>query len=232
MTSTIATLATQAETRLKIASAGTGAEPSTAQMSDFLRLAFKDLIGVLPPILQTTLTVAGSNKAALTHNEAFYCAVNGLLLAGWEWGSEGQFIRVQPSAANRNDTLTVWYTAPITITTGSTTTVDTTCIFGNDWLEELAVIKAMLDASQRMSNVSASGGGDLHASWYRVLQDQYDRLFNAHNNRYGDWRQRMEADLVSRLQNGPEPRVESKHAGFRNRSGVRNWLTGAAPGEQ
>jgi hypothetical protein len=44
MASTIATLLLEVEARLALTNAG--AEPSDAQISDFLRLAFKDLIGI------------------------------------------------------------------------------------------------------------------------------------------------------------------------------------------
>lgn len=232
MTSTIATMATEANNRLMVVDAGTGAEPTTAQMSDFIRLAFKELIAVLPPVKDTTLTLSTLNRAALTHDQAFYVAVNGLLLFPWEWATQGEYVKVQPASAAINDTLTVWYVAYPTITTGSTATVDTSCIFGNDWLEELALLRGMMAASQRMANVSATAGGDSHASWFRVLQDDYQRLYQAHWQRYQDWRQSMEMALSARAGNGPAPRTVSPHAGFRNRSGVHNWLTGARPKDQ
>jgi hypothetical protein len=216
MASTIATLLLEVESRLNLTNAG--AEPSDNQISDFLRLAFKELIGVLPPVAHTTLTLGNTFTAALTHDRLFFVSADGLPLFPWEFTTSGANVKVQSTAANRGDTIEVWYFAAPTITTGSTTSVETSCIFGDDWLEELAVVKASMEAALRQQNLSMSNSGMDYGVLYRTLGEQYDRLFAAHRQTWDGWFQMKNMELQARQMNGPDPRSYSPHVGFVNRS--------------
>lgn len=225
MTSTIATLLLEVEGRLNLTNAG--AEPSDTQIEDFLRLAFKDLSGVLPLIKHTTLTVGNTYQAALVHDRLWFVSASGVPLFPWEYSTSGANVLVQSTATDRADTLQVWYSVAPTITTGSTTTVDSTCIFGNDWLEELAVIKASMDASLRQQNLSPSNSPIDYGVLYRQLGEEYDRVFAAHKATWDMWFQTKNMELQARSLNGPQPVRYSGHVNFRNNSRKGNWLTGA-----
>jgi hypothetical protein len=225
MTSTIATLATEVENRLNMTHAG--AEPTVAMLSDFLRLSFKDVMGVLPPVVHTTLTLGNAYSAALTHDRLFFVSASGVPLFPWEFSSSGANVQVQSTAADRAETIQVWYYVAPTITTGSTTTVETSCIFGDDWLEELAVIKASMEACLRQSALSASNSPTDYTVLYRTLGEQYDRIFAAHRATWDQWFGQKNMELQARSMNGPDPVRYSGHVGFRNNSRKTNWATGA-----
>jgi hypothetical protein len=225
MTSTIATLATEVENRLNLTH--DGAEPTVAMLSDFLRLAFKDIIGVLPLVQHTTLTVGNAYSAALTHDRLWFVSASGIPLFPWEFQTSGANVVVQSTAAERGDTIQVWYSLAPSITTGSEATVDTDCIFGNDWLEELAVIKAAMEAAMRLSGVSPSNSGPDYGVLFRTLGEQYDRIFAAHRAEWDRWERTKNMELQARQMNGPEPRRYSRHVGFINNSSKGVWVTGA-----
>jgi hypothetical protein len=225
MASTIATLLVEVESRLNLTNAG--AEPSDNQISDFLRLAFKELIGVLHPVQHTTLTLGNTHTAALTHDRLFFVSRDGLPLYPWEFTTSGANVKVASTAANRGDTIEVWYFAAPTITTGSTTTVETSCIFGDDWLEELAVLRAMMPVCDRLSSLSPSNSGPDYLVMKRTIGEDYDRIFNQHKATWYQWFSMKNMELQARQMNGPDPVRYSGHVGFRNSSRVFNWLTGA-----
>jgi hypothetical protein len=225
MTSTIATLATEVENRLNMTRAG--AEPTVAMLSDFLRLSFKDVIGVLHPIQHTTLTLGNAYSAALVHDKLYAVHASGVPLFTWEYSKSGDNVTVLSTAADRGETIQVWYYVAPTITTGSTTTVDTSCIFGDDWLEELAVIKASMEACLRQSALSASNSPTDYTVLYRTLGEQYDRVFAAHMTQFQMQKQDFQDERGQRRDNGPDPVRYSGHVGFRNNSRKTNWATGA-----
>lgn len=225
MASTIATLLLEVETRLNMTNGG--AEPSDGQISDFLRLAFKDLIGTLPPVQHTTLTLGNNYSAALTHDRLYFVSVAGLPLFPWEFSTSGNTVVVQPTAADRGDTIQVWYSAAPAITTGSTTSVDTDCIFGDDWLEELAVLEACKQSALRQQNLSMSNSGMDYGVLYRQLGERFNEVYNQHRLTWDMWFQQKNMELQARSLNGPHPVRYSGHAGYANRSKKTNWLTGA-----
>jgi hypothetical protein len=225
MASTIATLLLEVESRLALTNAG--AEPSDNQISDFLRLAFKDVIAALPPVQHTTLTLGNAYSTALAHDRLFFVSASGLPLFPWEYSTSGANVLVQSAAADRGDTIQVWYFAAPTITTGSTTSVETSCIFGDDWLEELAVIKASMEACLRQTSLSASNSPSDYSVLYRTLGEQYDRVFNQHRATFDMWLQQKNMELSARSMNGPQPVRYSGHTEFRNQGRKANWLTKA-----
>jgi hypothetical protein len=153
--------------------------------------------------------------------------VNGIPLFTWEFSTAGNFVKVQSTAANRGDTLEVWYFVAPTITTGSTTTVETSCIFGKDWLEELAVIRACMHPTLRQATLSASQSPADYHSMYRTLGEDYDRIYNAHLMQFQREEQRWENERRERMMNGPNPVRYSGHGAIRNKSIKGNYLTGA-----
>ena len=227
MTSTISTLLAEVEGRMGITNAG--AEPSNDQISDYLRQAFIDLFGVLKPPSHTTLTVGNTYTAALTHDQLFFVNAAGVPLFEWEFSSSGANVLVQSSAAERGDTLQVWYYAMPAITLGASgsATVDSSCILGDDWLQELAVTKAAMLACLRQINQAASNSPQDYGSLYRVLEETYNTLFQQHRMAWEQWYQQMLMGRQERAATGPAPVSYSGHVGFKNRSKVRNWLTGA-----
>lgn len=226
MASTIATLRSEVRARGNFGS--TTPEPTDNHVDDWLRQAFIHLIGALPPVKQAALTVGADNEVSLTHNQVFYVRVGTTPLYGWEWSADSVngVVTITDHSADYGDPVLAWYVAPITITLASTATVDTTCIFGNDWLQELAVIYAAMQGYQRISNTAPTGSADQNLSTYRVLEDTYKVQFGALKGVWDSWNASMQMALQQRLMNGPKAVRENPYSGFINHSRMTNPITG------
>jgi hypothetical protein len=218
MTSTLTVLRDEVKNRMQIASSQLAPSPTNAQVEDYLRLAFQELIAVLPVVKHTTLTVSASEDVTLTHNRCHFVAINGRILFSHQWVSEGNTIQLVPHTAESGDTAAIWYTAEVAIALGSTATVDSTCIFGEDWLEEPAIQRACLAAYERMSNVSDSAAAGDYASWYRVKQDEYRGLVQQRTSIYDQWTSSMMQKLSERSMHGPQAVSFNPYGGLQNRS--------------
>ena len=234
MASTIATLRGEVESMLNLTN--TSSEGSDAQIDNYLLLAFIDLCDSLPPVTHTTLTLSDGEPLTVssTHDRLFFVSLNGMPLFPHEYSSSGNNVVVQTTAAEAGDTLQVWrYVAP-TITLGTTTTVDTDCIFGKGWLEGLAVLAAAMSSCQRQASVSDSNSAMDYAANYRVLGERYNTIYTAKQQVWQAWYQGEMAKVNARAQFGPGPRTFNPHGNVINRSQIRGpkWLVSPKSGNQ
>lgn len=218
MTSTLTVLRDEVKNRMQIASSQAVPSPTNAQIEDYLRLSFQELFSVLPAVLHTTVTVGADHDIALTHTRAFFVSINGRMLFSQQWSTEGNTIQLVPHTAVAGDTAAVWYTASVAITLGSTTTVESTCIFGEDWLEEPAIQRACLHVYERMSNIADSEGAAINGSWYRVKQDEYRNLVAQRENTFNQWLSQNFQRLSERAAHGPQAVSLNPYGGIPNRS--------------
>lgn len=226
MTSTVATMATEVQRRLRIGTPG-GSEPATATVADYIRLAFKHLIGILPPVVETNTTLAISTgevlTAAVTANRVFFVATfDKLLVPGQEWNKSGNTLYFHRSVGNSGDPISVWHTALFTIVTGTEATVNTTCIFGLDWLEELATLYAEMLALGELARNSGSASGPQHGAQYRATEQTYNLTFTQAKSIYEQWYAEKRDALGLRLASGDTPMVPNRLASLVNRSEIRS----------
>lgn len=231
MASTIATLQGYLATRLKI---GTEAgAPSSATQSIYLRQAFMHVIGILPPIkmAETTLTsdtgdiIVYADLTSSSVDDIYYVGHNErCLIRGIEWNLQAGVLYVTRSAGQPGEKVGYYYLPTITIVPASTTTVETTCIFGQNWLEEPALLYAEMLALNDLSGVSSSNSGPSHAQHYRAVEETYNSAMSA---RAQVWNSRMEqfrqAEAL-RLQLGDLPLVEHRYAKMKTGGKIVNRL--------
>lgn len=223
MATTVATVVADLKDRLIVTAASS--EPTDVMLGNWVRASARYTFGALQPPTETTLTVTSGPQAALTADMVFYVANDYELLLPSEWSKQGAKIRVQPQAAETGDTLTVWYYAMPTIE-AATTSFDTSCIFGDDWLEEVITMMAAVQVELRRSFVAPSADGQGHASMTRVLQDERERLLEPYRRVRNEWVRDMESRVQARVGFGDAQFRTSPHNKFRNRGRVINPGTG------
>lgn len=223
MATTVATVVADIRDRLKVGA--TAPEPTDAMLGNWVRSAAKYVIGQCQPVKETTVTVTSGPQAALVASEVYYVANGFEMLLPTEWAKQGSALVLQKQAAKARDTLTVWYSQTPDIT-AITTSFDTSCVFGPDWLEEVITVMAMQQVEARVSNISGSLDGNGHAQMYRVLQDEREKLIAPYRDVRNQFFGRMEQRVMARAQMGGMPYRESPYAKFKNRSGRVNRLTG------
>jgi hypothetical protein len=225
MTTTVATVATEVQRRLRISTPG-GSEPATATVADYIRLGFKHLIGLLPPIQETNTTLSISTgevlSASVTANRVFFVSTDEkLLVPGQEWNKSGNTLYFHRSVGNSADRISVWHTALFTIVTGTEATVNTTCIFGLDWLEELATLYAEMLALGELARNSGSASGPQHGAQYRAVEATYQEAFKQAKSLYEQWYAEKRDALQLRLASGDTPMVPNRLSALINRSEIR-----------
>ena len=223
MSTVVATVVTDIQNRLKVGS--TTPEPDATMLGNWVRSAAKYCIGQCQPVKETTVTVTSGPQAALIADDVYYVANGHEMLLPSEWSKQGNAVVMQRQAARARDTLTVWYFLDPDITS-ATTTFDTTCIFGTDWLEEVITVMAMQQVEARLSNLAGSVDGQGHAAMYRVMQDERERLLAPHRDTRNQWFSRMDNRVMVRAQMGNLPYRESAYSRFKNRSAYGSDLTG------
>jgi hypothetical protein len=225
MASTVATVATNVKTRLGVGTGGavgSSSEPTDSVVQGWVRDAFKQIIGSLNPILVTSDTIA-SRALTLATDRIFYVEVNQTpLVRGSEYGASPTALSFRDPALN-GETATIYYYAAIDCT-GST--IDTSCIFGDDWLENLATIMASQTVCLRLSNNANSQGPQDFASKFRVLEQDRQEQYQWHKSQRDEQMALFQQWQQARLQFGKRPLPESAMAGFRNRSRLINSLEG------
>lgn len=225
MASTVATIVSAIKDRLLIGALAQ--EPTDAMLTTWLRDAFKECVGDLKPIKRTSVSVSG-NTASLTADIVYY-ASDGIrtLYPDVEWGYDGASVYLEPGVTGGGG-LTLWYYVAPDFTGA---TIDTTCIFGTDWLEELATVMAGAQAYQRLAGVAPSQSESLAAAAQRVdWNDRIDRLYKWKKAEIDGWMQRMEMGYQRRAQLGDLPRRQTPYGRFQNDSSISNALTGARSG--
>ena len=231
MTSTIATIAAEVQRRLRFTTPGT-TDPSVAEVSDYLRLGFKHLLGVLPVIQETsnaTLAISTAEQLTvpITSERVFYVAsISKMLIRGSEWNKIGNTIYLHRSVANVGEAISGWHTTATLITTGSTTTVENNAIFGYDWLEEPATLYAEMMALGEMARNAGSASGTEHGAQYRAVEATYNKAVADRQAVYNQWVADMDRALAARLSMGDTPMVPNRISGMSNLSEIRSpWRT-------
>ncbi len=194
-------------------------EPTDAMITTWVLSAFKSLIGTLPPVHEVVATVDADRQAAVTADQVFYVANGPHLLFASEWNKQNSMLIFQPSSVKDADVITAWCFLDPDITSDSTT-VNTTCIFGTDWLESLAVLHAASRAMGRMANIAGEGDAAGYASWARVLDEEFKEMFTLYQNRWQGWNADMQQRIVDRARFGEAPPKQAPRANFVNKSQV------------
>lgn len=217
--------------RLKLA-AGTGAQPSNTIIEGFLVGGFKMVWGKCQPIFRGAFSVNATSGVTTisTDLEAvlFVASPREVLIPGAEWVETEDGINFR--AANdffpaESDSALVWYqTAP-----SITTSVESSCIFGPDWLEEPALMWAEIQCLKRMSRVHDSAGHNSEAAAWVTIQQELDREVERLIGVRERWIGFMEQRLGYRLQ-ARAIRRESVLDFWNQETGVRNELTDVYPG--
>lgn len=230
MATVIADAATELTLRLK--TSGLAPDPTTAQLSDFIRRAFAHLVGVLPPVTETTFTlVAGDpdstvDLTSVPTSRIFYVATGVDLLFPNEWQKIKNTVYVRRTAAPPGALVVLWNVPALTITLGSTLTVETSCVFGQNWLEELALNEAAITAYQTLMRTAGTNSGQEYDKRIALFKERYNELFGQLQKEYLDWKKEMDTRLALRLQTNDGPVVASPFHGWTNSSGVTNRATG------
>lgn len=230
MTTTLTTMRTRAKTRLNAAS--TSAEPDDATWLLWCIDAFKTCMGVVPPVTEATATVSSSAfSATVVADQVFFVAYKSDLLLPSEWSKSSTTLHFKPGSVDLGGTITYWrFNSAIdnssAALTDSSTSVNTTCIFGTDWLEPPATLMVMQRYFERMSSVNPSGDGPDYMATFRVYQDERDRILKPYVDTWNRWYGQMQAALQARVSLGDLPQREHAVHQFVNNSGIRNDLVG------
>ncbi len=226
MATVIADVAADIKDRLIIGS--TAQEPTTTMLSTWLRNNLTECIGMLKPIKRTALSVT-SHTATLDADQVFYVS-DGIktLFRDVEWGDDGASIYLDSAVAATG--IVAWYFKDPAIT-GATTSVDTSCIFGGNWLQELATLMTMAQAYERLANTATDQNDKDAASMLRVeWTDRIDRLYKWKRGEWDNWQSRMEQGMQRRASLGDLPFRLTAGANFVNKSRIYNPATGARTG--
>lgn len=204
------------------------AQPSTPQVDSAVRNAFVAVIAAVPPIHKAGVTLSAGFVAALPSDCALvqFAAYQNRLLLDIEWQEIGNDLYVRRGSARAGAAVGIWYQKDYGIS-DATNEIDTSCVFGQDWLAEPAVTLAAMQALLRMSQSAASRGGDKYASLYRVLQQEYQSLITPLATERAAWLQRQQQRLAQRLALKDGLPTNNRMRGLVNLSRMPNNLTGA-----
>ncbi len=217
MSSVITDLVTDVQDRLLLST--TGGQPSTDMLTRWILSAFKMLIGALPPIHEVVATVNADRQATVTADQVFYVANGPHLLFASEWNKQTSTLIFQPSSVKDGDDITAWCFIDPNITS-DTTSVNTTCIFGTDWLEALVLLYASARAYGRMANVAGEGDAAGYAAAERVKDEEFQQQFTLYQNRWQGWNADMQQRIADRARFGEAPPRQAPRANFINKSQV------------
>lgn len=225
MSTVVADVVTDLKDRLIVTSASS--EPGDAVLGRWVLASAKYAIGALQPPKESVVTATSGPSLSLTADIVYYVAVEEELLLPVEWAKQGNTIQLQPQAAATGQKATAWhFTAPTL--SSATTTFDTTCIFGPDWLEEVITMMTGVMVELRRSFTAPSADGTGHASMMRVLQDERDRLLQPYVRVRNAWAAEMDGRLQARANIGDRPFSKSAYSAFRNGSRWSNKATGVS----
>lgn len=226
MTTTVATVVADLKDRLIVTTAAS--EPNDAALGRWVLASAKYAIGALQPPTESVVPISAGPKLSLTADIVYYVAVEEEMLLPVEWAKQGNTIQLQPQAAPLGKVnATAWHFSAPALTSG-TTTFDTTCIFGPDWLEEVITMMTGVMVELRRSFTAPSADGTGHASMMRVLQDERDRLLQPYVRVRNAWAAEMDGRLQARANIGDRPFSKSAYSAFRNGSRWSNKATGVS----
>lgn len=224
MASSIPTLAALMVKQLKIGSGRS--EPTTDDIGDYLRLAFRDCIADFNPVKSQQIEIDQSSATIPTYSatlieaalRVWYVSVGTRLLQPVEFIFDGEVIHLIPSVGADGSEVTVWFTPSIDIELGSTDSVDTSCIFGPNWLEQPAYLKAQQSIHDERSHRATSGGGQQHQSRYRVKAETITATLAKKAQDFMRWDEEMKMRQQQRFSLGDQPLLEHPMASVINLS--------------
>ncbi len=220
MTTTISVSAAAIKDRLIIGA--TSQEPTTAHLSTWLRDGFKHIAGILPPVVKGSFIVVSGTEwhTVALPNDGIWSVMHGTdyMIPG-EYGVTPSGLNIdRGTGINAGEYVTVYYTKQIPITS-TTTTVDTTCEFGTDWLEEVAMRYAIARAYERLAGTAPSQDGDAMAGRYRMAEESYQQALQGCLMRLQTFQQGIEKSIALRLSPfGHRPFMPQMAAGYINSS--------------
>ena len=209
--------------RLNIGSGG--AESTSANIQQWLRDATREMWPLFPPIQTSALTVAAGYTATLTNLDVHFVTYNGTtLIRGAEWNNRPTLIAFTPGAVAVADTVTAFFHLDHSITDASTSVDTSSDIFGADYLQPLLMLRAEMEAHNRLANVGATENKDFHASQYRVKLDDLEKMKTMYRARFEGWLASMQLAVQGRVAMGDGVMREGALARFVNKSRVHNGL--------
>lgn len=222
MATTVATL--RATVIAKIGTGTTANEPTTGQVDAWIREGFREGFTIFqPPFKAASTAISGDAVAVSGADRILYVLVGGLMLIqGEEWQHGASGVTDLPRRYH-GQTPTIYYTA-VPDLTGST--IESSCVLGDDWLEPFVTLYAVSEQYQRLANTSASHGAQQAGSLLRVSEERRGTLTNLMLQQRNTWEMHMENMLARRAALGPGVLRESPFAGYRNRGRMSNPLTG------
>lgn len=223
MATTISEARDKVKERLTIGA--TTGEPTDAQIESFLRDAFRHLIAAFPVMRRSVVEIADGAATIPADSEVIFAGRGPKMLFASEWGQEDTTLVTLAQSVGDGDRVTLYYRAVPAIAIDATS-VDTDSIFGKDWLEPAAIVMASLNAYQKLSNRSASRGGDKQQGMMRMMQEERKELTADLRLQVERFYQLMTKRQDERKESGDVP-VVSRRRGLINESRIVNPLVEA-----
>lgn len=201
-------------------------EPTMSQLEKFAVLAFKQALAEMPPVHHGQFTVDENLLVEVPDLlQVLYVQSERDILIDTEYTEWNEGIRIYSyQVAKPGESVRVWYTGIVALETDPEQSFDTSCIFGQDWLDEYILEIAVRSAVQHMINISGTSGATQYGSMYRVSQDQTQALHQRLMMDVNRWHESKKEAKNARMAIRP-PLRRSPLAGFRNRSSIRNRIT-------
>lgn len=228
MATTITTARDQVRDRLLLDGTPAGAEPSDAIIETWVRQGFKRLWAWAPPVFRDTFAVVDGNVAtvhASLSDVLFVASSHSLLVpvAEYQQTETGLNLKLDKHIAYSNDVL-VWFTTSPT-TFGADASIESSCMFGPDWLEEAVLLYAEIQLLTRISRVSETGGGAMEGQLRQSLEQTFNQLMAQLVQRRETWFGQMNTQLNVKMQT-EQLAVTPAIAGFSNQSYQEHHATG------
>lgn len=208
MASVLTDLRDEVKDRINIGTGG--AQPSDPQLLGFVTNAVKGLVGELPPVFEITdplgsdlsMTIANSQRILFVQTAEY-------TLFDSEWMREADLPGIQLlgyATARPNDKITAFYTKDHSNASelgAGTPQVETSCIFGVDWLEELILSDATISALRYMTKRHGSGGGSVMGALLRVELDNRKERYQRLRDVWNGWNEEMRTKQQERAAFAP-----------------------------
>jgi hypothetical protein len=207
----------------------TAQEPTSAELQTWLRDGFKHLLGVLPPVVKGTFPVVSGTEwhTVSLPNDGVWAVMHGTdyLIQGAEYGVTPTGITLDRGVgAIPDEYVTVYYTK-YPLITDSTTSIESTCEFGPDWLAEPAMRYTIARSYERLAGTAPSQDGEVYAGRYRMAEESYTAAVQACYARWEEFQKGLKDAISLRLSPfGHRPFVQHPASGFVNKSQIVNRL--------
>lgn len=234
MATTISTASAEVAERLKIV-VGTGARPTDLMIQGFVREGFNDLWAILRPVFRGAFTVNSANGVTTVSTDLesalYVTGPREIYVPGAEWVETEDGINFRHAGdfyPATSDTVLVWYTT-VPTDFSSASSIESTCIFGPDWLQPGVLMYAEIQSLKRMSRVHDSAGSASEAAAWVTIQQEYQRFIERRAGERARELAFLEQRMLLRFQARGIQR-ENAIQSWNNESNVRNTLTDAYTG--